>query len=259
MSSKVRWLTGVALVAVSVAGCDSGAATPPTSAADWVPDSVDFVLSFDAACDEPCEHFEGSYEVVYRHGRPTTARRIESGRELAHVVSSAEVHFFPSPQELVERAGGAELDEESGLPITTRRNGVSFSNIAIEYDLADAAAALAEARRQWEGVGLADYRISYSRGCFCAVTGLLTFEVRDGKGELVDSANGYDPHTLRSGVPRTVEDLHDRIEQGIIAARSDYFTLEFGESGVPKHFSGDVVGTYDDEFGYGSVRVEEIP
>jgi hypothetical protein len=259
---KARWrpLLGVLLVCLLGAGCDSGGDGSQPQAAEWNPDSTHFALTYDAACDEPCEHFDGSYTVIYRGSQPTTAQRIQPGGPAPDRVSHAEVHFLPSPLELIELTDSVEdLDQETGLPGTARRGDITYSDIAVAYDIADATAALAVARSEWAAADIAEYRLSYSRGCFCLVTGAVTFEVRDGQATLVDSANGYGPGDVRSGVPTTVEDLFDRIERWIIVARADYFTLAFGESGVPLRFSGDVAGSIDEEFSYGSIRIEEIP
>ena len=64
-------------------------------------------------------------------------------------------------------------------------------------DIADATAALAAARGEWAAAEIADYRLSYSRGCLCAVSGEVTFEVRDGQATLVGSANGSSPDLVR--------------------------------------------------------------
>ena len=260
--SKAQWrlLLGILLMGVLGAGCDSGSDGSQPQAAEWHPDSLDFALTYDAACDEPCEHFDGSYTVIYRGNQPTTAQGIHPAGQPADEVSWVEVHFLPGPLELIELTDSAEdLDPQTGLPGTARRGDITYRSIAVAYDIADATAALAAARSEWAAAGIAEYRLSYGRGCFCLVTDLVTFEVRDGEATLVDSANGYGPGDLHSSVPRTVEDLFEVIERRIIVERADYFTLAFGESGVPVRFSGDVVGTIDEEFSYGSIRIEEIP
>lgn len=261
---KAHWrpLLSVLLMCVLGASCDSGGEAsppPPLQPAEWSPDSPDFALTYDAACDEPCEHFDGSYTVIYRGDRPTTARRVEPSGH-ATEVSFAEVHFLPGPLELIELTESSEpLDRKTGLPGTVRRGDITYSTIAVAYDIADATAALASARREWEQAGIADYRLNYGRSCFCLVIGEVTFEVRDGRATLVDSANGYDPGNVSSGVPRTVEDLFDRIEKQILGDRADWFTLEFGEFGAPLRFSGDVASVIDEEFSYVSIQVEPIP
>jgi hypothetical protein len=263
MKAQWRALFGILLMCVLGAGCDSEDAAsppPPLRPAEWAPDSPDFALTYDAACDEPCEHFDGSYTVIYRDDRPTAGRRIGQGGRAADEVSRAEVHFLPGPLELIELTESTgNLDGKTGLPGTARRGDITYSNIAVAYDIADATAALAAARSEWEEAGMADYRLSYSRWCFCLVIGELTFEVRDGRTTLVDSANEYDPGDVTSGVPRTVEDLFDRIEKQILDDRADWFTLAFGEFGAPLRFSGDVASYIDEEFSYVSIQVEPIP
>ena len=91
--------------------------------------------------------------MIYRRNQPTTARRIEPDGLGADEVRHAEVHFLPSPLELIEL--------------------------------------------KWAAAAIGEYRLTYSRGCFCAVTGAVTFEVRDGQATLVDSANGYNADSLR--------------------------------------------------------------
>lgn len=64
--SKAQWrlLLGILLMGVLGAGCDSGSDGSQPQAAEWHPDSLDFALTYDAACDEPCEHFDGSYTSI---------------------------------------------------------------------------------------------------------------------------------------------------------------------------------------------------
>jgi hypothetical protein len=85
---------------------------------------------------------------------------------------------------------------------------------------------LAEQRQRWERQGIDDYRVAFSRECFCAQPGTVQVTVRDGRvTDVRQVANGQP--VPRETLPEylTVDALFDAIAAA--QSRNDYTSSRF--------------------------------
>lgn len=246
-----------ALVLLATA-CDSASDRP---ASPTLPEHGDFQLTFQAACIEgPCEGFDGRYAVIYRDGAAIAATAELSGRQRATSLSREEILLLPTPSELVAGATEDAVDDPAfGLPSRAVRGSTSFDEIILELDLKVAAANLEAARAAWAAAGITDYRLSYSRNCFCVIWGEVVVEVEDGSPVPVQVGGLEDPSAAPDRVPLTVEALHDEIAS-LIAREPHRIVVTYGADGHPTIIGYDgSVSTVDDELSYSGIIVEPLP
>lgn len=85
---------------------------------------------------------------------------------------------------------------------------------------------LAEQRQRWERQGIDDYRVAFSRECFCVQPGTVQITVRDGRiTDVRQVANGQPVPSETLGEYLTVEALFDAIAAA--QAGNEYTSIRF--------------------------------
>jgi hypothetical protein len=165
--------------------------------------------------------------------------------------------LLPTPEELVDLSGNVESTDPM-LPDAAQRDGISFTDMSVHFDLAAALEELAAARARWMEAGIRDYRLSYDRHCFCIASGPVEAEVRDGIAVSVVTQLGEgDPAS--APVASTVEQLFDIIER-IFVGSAHRHQVSYRTDGVPTDISTDRdLSGADDELSIRNIRIEVLP
>jgi hypothetical protein len=113
---------------------------------------------------------------------------------------------------------------------------------------------IAAAHQAWQASDIASYTMDVEFLCFCALTGAVTIDVRDGKvTSVIQEGAKVDPARV-TGFPLTIDAMYARI--GAVIAQGGTVTAQFDPNGVPSRIELDPVpNAIDDELTIGVRQV----